>query len=144
MGIGNKIAERRRALKLSQEQLAEKANISQTHISCVERERYNPSLELLRKIAEALDCRLFIDLIPNGAPAPDIEHIAPTVTSSTEYSNVSEPQAAPTWVTLEQASSITIFTIALEKLRLEKNKLTPAEIKVLQGLIEMYQEEIGV
>ena len=53
MGIGNKIAERRKALKLSQEQLAEKANISQTHISCVERERYNPSLELLGKIAEA-------------------------------------------------------------------------------------------
>ena len=141
MGIGNKIAERRKALKLSQEQLAEKANISQTHISCVERERYNPSLELLGKIAEALDCQLYIDLIPNGAPAPDIEHIAPAVTS-TEYSNVSEPQSAPTWVTLEQASSITIFTIALEKLRLEKNKLTPAEIKVLQGLIEMYHDEI--
>ena len=138
MGIGNKIAERRKSLKLSQEQLAEKANISQTHISCVERERYNPSIELLGKIAEALDCQLYIDLIPNGAPAPDIEHIAPT-----EYSNVSEPQAAPTWVTLEQASSITIFTIALEKLRLEKNKLTSAEIKVLQGLIEMYQKEIG-
>ena len=132
MDIGKIIAARRKA-----------QNINQGYISSIERGKEKPSLELLGKIAEALDCQLYIDLIPNGAPAPDIEHIAPAVTSSTEYSNVSEPQAAPTWVTLEQASSITIFTIALEKLRLEKNKLTQAEIKVLQGLIEMYQKEIG-
>lgn len=138
MDIGKTIATRRKAQNISQEQLSEKADISQGYISSIERGKEKPSLELLEKIARALDCELYIDLIPNGAPAPDIEHIAPT-----EYSNVSEPQAAPTWVTLEQVSSITIFTIALEKLRLEKNKLTSAEIKVLQGLIEMYQEEIG-
>ena len=141
MDIGKTIATRRKAQHISQEQLSEKADISQGYISSIERGKEKPSLELLEKIAQALDCQLYIDLIPNGVPAPDVEHIASAVTS-TEYSNVSEPQAAPTWVTLEQASSITIFTIALEKLRLEKNNLTPAEIKVLQGLIEMYQEEI--
>lgn len=142
MDIGKTIATRRKAQHISQEQLSEKADISQGYISSIERGKEKPSLELLEKIAQALDCQLYIDFIPNGAPAPDIEHIAPAATSSTEHSNISEPQATPTWVTLERASSITIFTIALEKLRLEKNKLTPSEIKVLQGLIEMYQEEI--
>lgn len=126
---------------MSQGRLAECVNKSQAHISGIESERDNPSIELLEKIAEALDCQLYIDLIPNSAQS--CEDTSELIITQTEEDITKEPQAAPTWVTLEQASSITIFTIALEKLRLEKNKLTPAEIKVLQGLIEMYQKEIG-
>ena len=143
MGIGKIIAKRRKEISMSQGRLAECVNKSQAHISGIESERDNPSIELLEKIAEALDCQLYIDLIPNSAQSCEDTSSAFVVTPP-EENVIPEPQAAPTWVTLEQASSITIFSIALEKLRLEKNKLTPAEIKVLQGLIEMYQEEIGV
>ena len=125
---------------MSQGRLAECVNKSQAHISGIESERDNPSIELLEKIAEALDCQLYIDLIPNSAQS--CKDTSELIITQTEEDITKEPQAAPTWVTLEQASSITIFSIALEKLRLEKNKLTPAEIKVLQGLIEMYQQEI--
>lgn len=141
MGIGKIIAKRRKEISMSQGRLAECVNKSQAHISGIESERDNPSIELLEKIAEALDCQLYIDLIPNSAQS--CEDTSELIITQTEEDITKEPQAAPTWVTLEQASSITIFTIALEKLRLEKNKLTPAEIKVLQGLIEMYQKEIG-
>lgn len=126
---------------MSQGRLAECVNKSQAHISGIESERDNPSIELLEKIAEALDCQLYIDLIPNSAQPCEDTSSAFAVTTP-EENIIPEPQAVPTWVTLEQASSITIFSIALEKLRLEKNKLTSTEIKVLQGLIEMYQEEI--
>lgn len=140
MGIGKIIAKRRKEISMSQGRLAECVNKSQAHISGIESERDNPSIELLEKIAEALDCQLYIDLIPNSAQP--CEDTSDSIVTAIEENITPEPQAAPTWVTLEQASSITIFSIALEKLRLEKNKLTPAEIKVLQGLIEMYQEEI--
>ena len=125
---------------MSQGRLAECVNKSQAHISGIESERDNPSIELLEKIAEALDCRLYIDLIPNSSSS--CEDTSDFTVTPIEEDVISEPQAVPTWVTLEQASSITIFSIALEKLRLEKNKLSPAEIKVLQGLIEMYQQEM--
>ena len=126
---------------MSQGRLAECVNKSQAHISGIESERDNPSIELLEKIAGALDCKLYIDLIPDSTSS--CEDTSDFTVAQTEENIIQELQAVPTWVTLEQASSITIFSIALEKLRLEKNKLTPAEIKVLQGLIEMYQEEIG-
>ncbi len=41
--------------KLSQEQLAEKANIHRTTISAIECERFSPSLETIAKIADALN-----------------------------------------------------------------------------------------
>ena len=141
MGIGKIIAKRRKEISMSQGRLAECVNKSQAHISGIESERDNPSIELLEKIAEALDCRLYIDLIPNSTSS--CVDISDFTVARTEENIAPEPQSVPTWVTLEQASSITIFSIALEKLRLEKNNLSPAEIKVLQGLVEMYQEEIG-
>ena len=136
MVIGKRIVELRKELNLSQEQLAERANISQTHISKIELGRDNPSFKLLKKIADALDCQLYIDLIPNG------QSITPPEPTLIEPDYQEERPAIPTWVTLEQASAITIFTIALEKLRLEKSSLTPAEMKVLDGLVEMYKDEI--
>ena len=136
MEIGKTIATRRREQNISQEQLSEKADISQGYISSIERGKEKPSIVLLEKIARALNCQLYIDLIPNGQPLTLPEPIV------RESAYQEERPAIPTWVTLEQASAITIFTIALEKLRLEKSSLTPAEIKVLNGLVEMYREEI--
>ena len=54
----------RRKSGLSQAQLAEKVNVSTHHIGMIELSRNNPTLELVERIAEALNIKtyeLFID-----------------------------------------------------------------------------------
>lgn len=136
MKIGTSIAKRRKELHLSQEQLAEKADISQTHISKIELGKDNPSLDLLERIAAALDCELFIELVPLGAEAPTYER---------ETLTPEEPGfRAPTWVTLENARALTIFGIAYQKLEMEKDSLSDSERKALEGIFETCKELIDV
>ena len=52
--FGKAVRRRRRELDLSQEELAERAELHRTYISSVERGRMNPSLENVEKIAKAL------------------------------------------------------------------------------------------
>lgn len=128
MKIGTSIAKRRKELHLSQEQLAEKADISQTHISKIELGKDNPSLDLLERIATALDCELLIELVPFGAEVPTYER---------ETLSPEGPEhRAPTWVTLENARALTIFGIAYQKLEMEKDSLSDSERKALEGIIE--------
>ena len=54
-GIGRRIAEIRREVGLTQEQLAEKAEISVVHLSNIERGKKWPGLPVLIRIAEALE-----------------------------------------------------------------------------------------
>ena len=60
----------RRKCGLTQAQLAEKVNVSTHHIGMIELSRNNPTLELVERIANALDLKtyeLFIDpLSPNN------------------------------------------------------------------------------
>lgn len=55
MGIGEKIKFFRKQAKLTQEGLAVKSNLSRSYIADLERNRYNPSVETLRTLAEALN-----------------------------------------------------------------------------------------
>ena len=54
-GIGRRIAEIRREVGMTQEQLAEKAEISVVHLSNVEQGKKMPGLPVLIRIAEALE-----------------------------------------------------------------------------------------
>ena len=54
-GIGRRIAEIRREVGMTQDQLAEKADISVVHLSNVERGKKMPGLPVLIRIAEALE-----------------------------------------------------------------------------------------
>jgi len=54
--VGKNVRARREKLGLSQEALAERANMHWTYISGVERAQYNISLESLVRIAKALGC----------------------------------------------------------------------------------------
>jgi transcriptional regulator with XRE-family HTH domain len=54
MDLGEKIKTRRKALGLSQGELAEKVGINATHLSRLETGKYQPSLEVLRKLSEVL------------------------------------------------------------------------------------------
>jgi len=52
--IGNRIRVERRKLKLTQEELAEKANISANFLGHIERGTKRPTLDTLKKIADVL------------------------------------------------------------------------------------------
>lgn len=52
--LGKKIQKLRKEAELTQEEFAEKLNISRTHIGHIERGRKSPSIKLMEKIAKAL------------------------------------------------------------------------------------------
>jgi transcriptional regulator with XRE-family HTH domain len=57
--IGRRIQEIRKVKGLSQEKLAEKADISSTYLSRIECGRENPTLDMLIKLAIALDVEMW-------------------------------------------------------------------------------------
>lgn len=56
--FGKKVRERRVALRLSQEELAERAGVHRTYIGMIERAEKNITLENIEKIAKALETPL--------------------------------------------------------------------------------------
>ena len=64
---GYQIARLRIQQGLSQAQLAEKVGIRQSSITKIERGNYVPGLTILRRIAEALDARIEVKVVPNDA-----------------------------------------------------------------------------
>lgn len=121
MLIGDIIAERRDKLDITQEGLAEKAEISQTHISRIERNKDKPSLKLLERLAQALQCSLYIDLIPDGEepPKPSQAHVTAL-----------RQQAVPA------SPSIMEMTASLnERLKHEYESLSHHEKVAIEGLL---------
>lgn len=53
--IGRRIAQRRKALGLKQIEVCERAGLSDKYLSCIERATSIPSLEVVMKLALALD-----------------------------------------------------------------------------------------
>ena len=58
VSFGNAVKKRRKALALSQEQLAEKAKLHRTYIGMIERGEKNITLTNIEKIALALGCAI--------------------------------------------------------------------------------------
>ena len=56
--FGKKIAEARSIKGLKQEVLAERAGITQNNLSRIENGKYNPGLDIIQRIADALDMEL--------------------------------------------------------------------------------------
>jgi transcriptional regulator with XRE-family HTH domain len=54
-GLGARLRELRRARALTQEELAEKADVSPSTIVDIERGKHEPQIRTLRKLARALD-----------------------------------------------------------------------------------------
>lgn len=54
MGLGENIKKYRKMRGLTQQELAERANMSRSYLADVERNRYNPSVDTLKSIAKAL------------------------------------------------------------------------------------------
>ena len=56
--MGVRIRARRRALKLTQEKLAERVDVSPSYVGCIERGEKKASLETVVRVGEALDMSL--------------------------------------------------------------------------------------
>ena len=56
--MDNQVTERRNERDLSQGELAEAVDVTRQTINSIERERYDPSLELAFKMAAYFDCRV--------------------------------------------------------------------------------------
>ena len=67
MCIGGNIRFLRMARQLSQQELAQRIDVSQTHLSNLERNHVNVNLKLLLRIANVLECPLEIFLDTNAA-----------------------------------------------------------------------------
>ena len=64
LAIAARVADRRRAQNLSQQELAELCGTTQSAIARLERGARPPRLDTLLRIANALDCELVVDLRP--------------------------------------------------------------------------------
>jgi putative transcriptional regulator len=62
----NSLRERRKAAGLSQEQLAERLGVSRQTIISIERERFDPSLELAFRLAAVFGVRIEDMFTPTG------------------------------------------------------------------------------
>jgi len=58
MDLGQAIRCRREAMGLSQEAFAEVVDCHRNHVSLVERGEQNVTIDMLRRIARALECRV--------------------------------------------------------------------------------------
>ena len=56
--LGNKIQKLRKELGLTQEEFAEKINISRTHMGHIEQGRKSPSLKVMEKFARTLKVKV--------------------------------------------------------------------------------------
>lgn len=68
--IGKRLRKRRKELELTLDELAEKTGLTASFLSLLERDINNPSLDSLRKIAEALEVPLFHFSEINGQTNP--------------------------------------------------------------------------
>ena len=71
----NEVRERREAQGLSQADLAAAVGVSRQTINAIERDRYDPSIELAFELAAHFDCRIedLFDPELDGAPDGDGE-----------------------------------------------------------------------
>lgn len=65
INMGRRIAKARKDVGLSQASLAEKADISEIHMSNIERGKKNPSADVLCRISEILNISVDVILLPD-------------------------------------------------------------------------------
>ena len=59
--IGRRIAELRESRGMSQIELSDKAGIKQPNLSRIESGKYSTNIDLIAKIAEAMNCRIEVN-----------------------------------------------------------------------------------
>lgn len=74
MSIGERIKNLRKLNKLTQNELAQKSNISRSYLADIEKDRYNASLETLKSIAQSLNANIS-DIIEENKNTSEKESI---------------------------------------------------------------------
>jgi putative transcriptional regulator len=64
--MNNDLSERREQTELSQADLAAEVGVTRQTINAIERDRYDPSLELAFELADYFDCRIEAIFAPDG------------------------------------------------------------------------------
>ncbi len=72
MKLGEKIKRRRKERKLSQGDLAQRVGINPTHLSRLEGGKYQPSVEVLKKLADELEVSTDYLLSEDTTEAPEV------------------------------------------------------------------------
>lgn len=117
MKIGEKLKQVRKNAKLTQRELAEKCSMSRSYLADLERDRYNPSIDTLQTIANALNISVNIFFEDDS------------------NKNVEEKTAKA------EEDIINSFSDE-EKMLLEKVKtLSPEKARTILKMIEAFEEE---
>ncbi len=74
MSIGERIKQRRKELKLSLRQLAEKVELTASFLSKIELGQSSPSIDSLRKISHELGVPIFFFLVEDDTQSPVVRH----------------------------------------------------------------------
>jgi transcriptional regulator with XRE-family HTH domain len=72
-GLGGKIKKLRKQRKLSQEDVAAKAGINPTHLSRLENDRYQPSIDVVKKLAEMFEVSVDYLLSDDDGEAGEVQ-----------------------------------------------------------------------
>jgi transcriptional regulator with XRE-family HTH domain len=84
MTVGENIKLYRKKAKLTQSELAQRANMSRSYLADVERDRYNPSVDTLKAIASALDVPVSVLLGEDDDKKSDSDSKLPELTEKDE------------------------------------------------------------
>ena len=114
MSIGKNIKKYRSVKGFTQKELAEKSNISRSYLADLERDRYNPSLDVLKLIANSLEVDLSELLGETKQPANELDFDLGTVKLN---------KIARYAKDLEEADQDVVLNVleAMKKARKEKN-----------------------
>lgn len=74
MQLGERIRARRKELKLSLRELAQRVDLTDSFLSLIERNLSSPSIESLRKISNALEVPIFYFLVEEDPKSPVVRH----------------------------------------------------------------------
>ncbi|KUO75684.1 MAG: hypothetical protein APF77_04105 [Clostridia bacterium BRH_c25] len=121
MDIGTQIKELRKAKKMTQVELSAHAEISRSYLADVEAGRYNPSLETLSKLAQALSVEVSA-LFKGNAVQPDSPAASPENTGSATRDNG-------------------VRTVAAHKTDGYEDELTEDEKIAVRAFLETYRKQ---
>ena len=131
MNLGDQIKKYRKQSGLTQVQLSEKSKISRSYLADIEKNRYNPSLETLKSISQALNITLGVLVSDNDEISGAVEDFyydfdseeseLSLTESENKYTSSSNSDAGLGPITAEERTALKAY---LELYRQERKNLS--------------------
>lgn len=132
--LAETVVSRRKALKLSQAQLAEKANMNRSMLSKLESREYTPSIEQLEALAEVLGFEPTDLFMEETAPLPTPDRSYKIAVAGTGYVGLSLA------VLLAQHNEVTAVDIIPEKVEKLNNYISPIQDDYIEKFLKEAKE----